>query len=211
MHQSLRAERLSAAAQLSNDWQLFRLVEAGASRHAFRMWETEQPVVILGRSNVVAAHVIEAPCHDDGVPVIRRFTGGGSVVLGRGCLNYAVAVSLVSRPELRDVGHSFAVILDRIVTTLDVPGVSVAGGTDLAIAGRKISGNAQRRGRDTLLHHGTLLYGFDPALAARYLREPPRQPSYRAARPHADFLGNVPLARDDVRARVACALASLAH
>ena len=74
-------------------------------------------------------------CRDDGVPVLRRFSGGGAVVLGPGCLNYAVALSLVSRPELADVAASFQFILGRIVAALDVPGLSIAGETDLALDG----------------------------------------------------------------------------
>jgi len=71
--------------------------------------------------------------------------------------------------------------------------------------GRKVSGSAQRRGRRALLHHGTLLYDFDPALAVRYLKEPSRQPAYRARRSHGEFLGNLPLTGEEVRARLVAA------
>ena len=70
------------------------------------------------------------------------------------------------------------------------------------LRGRKVSGNAQRRGRRALIHHGTLLYDFDPGLAARYLKEPARQPAYRAARRHAEFIGNLPLSAETIRARL---------
>ena len=93
--------------------------------------------------------------------VLRRFSGGGAVVLGPGCLNYAVALSLVSRPELADVAASFECSW-AIVAALGSRGCRLPG-TDLALDGRKVSGNAQRRGRRALLHHGTLLYDFDPA------------------------------------------------
>ena len=39
--------------------------------------------------------------------------------------------------------------------------VEIEGHTDLAIDGVKFSGNAQRRRRDALLFHGTILLGFD--------------------------------------------------
>jgi len=78
--------------------------------------------------------------------------------------------------------------------------------TDLAWRDRKVSGNAQRRGRRALLHHGTVLYDFDPALAERYLRQPPRQPAYRMQRGHRAFMGNLPLSRETVRRRVSEAL-----
>src|SRR2546430_2613366 len=46
-----------------------------------------------------------------------------------------------------------------------------------------------------LLHHGTLLHGFDFTPIARYLKLPPRQPEYRRQRPHTEFLTNLPVAR----------------
>jgi lipoate-protein ligase A len=79
----------------------------------------------------------------------------------------------------------------------------------LVVDGRKVSGNAQRRGRRALLHHGTLLYAFDPALAERYLREPRRRPPYRATRTHAEFMGNLPLSADALRVRAEAGLAAL--
>ena len=85
----------------------------------------------------------------------------------------------------------------------------LAGLADLALAGRKVSGNAQRRGRCGVLHHGTVLYDFDASLAERYLLEPPRQPDYRAGRSHQAFLGNLPLSGDVVRQRIQTACLAL--
>jgi lipoate-protein ligase A len=77
----------------------------------------------------------------------------------------------------------------------------------LAIAGRKVSGNAQRRGARALLHHGTLLYAFDARVAQRYLKEPARRPDYRGDRRHAEFLGNLPLSSRQIRDALNGALA----
>lgn len=197
---------LTPAEHLEREWQLFQAIEYGTATYLFRTWEATRPAVVVGRSTRMAGHVIQEACDEDGVRVLRRFSGGGAVVLGSGCLNYAVGLSLVSRPDLNDVPGSFRAILGGIATALGVPGVSVGGGTDLVRDGRKVSGNAQRRGRRALLHHGTLLYAFDAGLALRYLKEPERQPDYRASRRHTEFLGNLPLSRESLRERlgVAC-------
>jgi lipoate---protein ligase len=152
--------------------------------------------------------VSEDACRADGIPVLARDSGGGTVVLGAGCLNYALAVSLVSRPALVDVTASFRIVLETIASALGVPGL-VRCGTDLALDGRKVGGSAQRRGRRALLHHGTLLFAFDAALATRYLREPDRQPAYRQRRCHEAFLTNLPLAETELRTRLECALREL--
>lgn len=130
-------------------------------------------------------------------------------MLGPGCLNFALALSLASWPALLDVEGSFARILHTIAVALDLPSLAVAGRTDLALDARKVSGNAQRRGRQALLHHGTLLYDFDAGLATRYLREPARQPAYRSGRRHQDFIGNLPLSGGAVRVRLEAACRSL--
>jgi lipoate-protein ligase A len=195
--------------QLALDWALFTALETGAGGDLGRSWQTNRPAVVVGRHAVLLREIVDAACRRDGVPVIRRFSGGGAVVLGPGCLNYGIGLSLASRPGLASVADSFAFVLRAIVSALDVPGLSIAGGSDLVLDGRKVSGSAQRRGRRAMLHHGTLLYDFDPALAARYLREPVRQPAYRASRRHTDFLGNLPLPADAIHARLETAWRTL--
>jgi lipoate-protein ligase A len=71
------------------------------------------------------------------------------------------------------------------------PGTDFVGTSDLAIDGRKISGNAQRRKRNALLFHGTILYAMQATLIARYLKQPARQPEYREDRPHGAFLRTI--------------------
>jgi lipoate---protein ligase len=188
--------------ELAADLAMFQAVEGGSAENLGRCWQVGGPVVVAGRHSLIACDVAQEACRADGVPVIRRFSGGGTIVLGHGCLNYAVALSLVSRPELTDVAASFRFVLEAIIAALEVPALSIAGGTDLVVDGRKVSGNAQRRGRRAILHHGTLLYDFDARLATRYLKEPIRQPAYRGARRHADFLGNIALGGDIIRARL---------
>lgn len=188
---------------LECEWQLFQRVEAGDAGFRATTWEATRPVVVVGWAANVAEVVFEGACRRDQVPIVRRRSGGGAVVLGPGCLNYAVVLGLVSRPTLLDVSGSFREILGQIAGALVVPGLGVEADTDLAIGGRKVSGNAQRRGRRALMHHGTLLYAFDSGLASRYLREPRRQPAYRGSRQHVEFLGNLPLPREAIEERLA--------
>ena len=174
---------------------MLQAVESGASDGQFAIWEAPRPIVVLGRNNAPDQWVDEDACRRDGIDVLRRCSGGGAVVLGHGCVNYAVAMPFVSRPELVDVAASVRFVLRHIVEALGVPGLRMAGSADLAIGGRKVSGNAQRRGRSAFLQHGTLLYDFDPQLATSYLREPRRQPAYRRGRSHDQFVTNLPVAR----------------
>jgi lipoate---protein ligase len=200
-----------SAVEIANDRALFDAVESGAASFWWRCWQSASPAVVLGRHSIVEVDVDDSACRDDGIPLLRRFSGGGTVVIGPGCLNYAIVMSLDRWPHSIDVEATFRHILQTLVAAFEVPGLSIAGRTDLALNGRKVSGNAQRRGRRAMIHHGTLLHDYDARLASRYLRQPARQPAYRADRSHVDFIGNLPLTADTIRARVAVACSRLQH
>jgi len=63
----------------------------------------------------------------------------------------------------------------------------------------KFSGNAQRRRRNALVFHGTILHAFDLPLIDALLRFPSAQPEYRADRAHHDFVRNFPAPADAIR------------
>jgi lipoate-protein ligase A len=81
--------------------------------------------------------------------------------------------------------------------------VRVEGHTDLAVGGMKFSGNAQRRRRNALLFHGTVLHDFDLEVIARWLRFPSARPAYRGGRGHLDFLRNLPASPEGIREAIA--------
>jgi lipoate-protein ligase A len=158
---------------------------------AFRLWESATPFVVLGRSCKSEEDVEEEACARLGVPILRRSSGGGTVLQGPGCLNFTCILSLEKRPELMHVQRSYQVILKGLI---DAFGLELRC-SDLLLNGRKVSGNAQRRTRGWLLHHGTLLYE-DMPLIAQLLKEPPRQPGHRKRRTHAEFLTHLPFTRE---------------
>jgi lipoate-protein ligase A len=172
---------------------LFQALEEGTGGEELYFWECRDPVVILGASGVIDREVYQGACIADGVPILRRKSGGGTVLVGEGCLNYSLILSLDARPELRSIADSYRIILGRIVEALNLPGLAVRGISDIALGDRKVAGNAQRRGRRALLHHGTVLYDFDVVSMQRYLKLPDRQPDYRSSRDHAQFVTNLPL------------------
>lgn len=172
------------AANLQLDEQLLAEGEG-----VLRVWESASECVVLGKSGKAEQEIYEP----SEVPVLRRCSGGGTVVLGPGCLNYALVLPLQWDPRWCNVAFSLQWVMQRMRTALAFPGLRMAGQCDLALKGRKVSGNAQRRTRHAFLHHGTLLYNFNLVRVEQLLRMPDRQPSYRKDRGHAEFLGNLPL------------------
>lgn len=185
----------TAAENLALDEAFFEQLEAQGGPGSLRLWECRDLAIILGRSSRLDDHVHTEACRRDGMPILHRRSGGGVVLLGPGCLCYTLTLPIEDESRRFAVAAANRVILQRIAGALRplVPGIELAGTSDLVVGGRKVSGNAQRWGRHTLLHHGTLLYDFPTERVSRYLKEPARQPEYRRGRPHAEFLGNLPL------------------
>jgi lipoate-protein ligase A len=182
---------------LALDEALLLHAEAGG-REVLRVWEWPAPAVVLGSAGKLAEDVDASACAADAVPILRRSSGGGTVLLGKGCLCYSLVLAFARDHALTEVRPSYAWILERIIEALGVADLEQAGISDLAIAGRKVSGNSQQRKRNHLLHHGTLLYDFDRTRVGRYLRLPARQPDYRAGRGHDEFVGNLAVPRDQI-------------
>jgi lipoate-protein ligase A len=182
------------AENLALDEALLLEAESGHSGEVLREWEWSQAAVVLGSGCRLAEDADEAACLSGGVPILRRSSGGGTVLLGAGCLCYSLVLSYDRSAALRDIRASYCHILGRLRDALAdiLPGITCSGTSDLAAAGRKFSGNSQQRKRSFLLHHGTLLYHFDLDQVGRYLRMPARQPDYRRYREHTAFLTNLP-------------------
>lgn len=174
---------------------------SGAPREFLRLWEPAAPLVVIGRSSRVEAEVRLAECRRQGVPVLRRSSGGAAIVTGPGCLMYAVVLSLDARPALRAIDLAHRLVLDTLARALAplAPGIELRGTSDLAAGGRKFSGNSLRVRRNHVLYHGTLLYDFPLTLIAECLALAPRQPDYRAGRDHASFVANLPVSGVDLR------------
>lgn len=178
---------------LACDEALLELCEAGAGAELLRVWEPASYFVVLGYTNSIETEVNVPACRAQGVPILRRTSGGGTVLQGPGCLNY----SLVLRAQgaaLAGITETNAYIMQRqreaLQTVVGAP-IEVMGITDLVRYERKFSGNAQRRKRHFLLFHGTFLLDFDIARVQELLHPPARQPAYRSERSHAEFLTNL--------------------
>ncbi|HTV43581.1 MAG TPA: lipoate--protein ligase family protein [Candidatus Sulfotelmatobacter sp.] len=191
------------AANLACDEALLDLREKDGGNGILRFWQSTETFVVVGYANKIQAEVNVARCEADRIPIFRRCSGGGTVLQGAGCLNYALILQITPNSALSEISSANKYIMDRNREAIQsIAGgslsIMVQGHTDLAVRGssavfRKFSGNSQRRHKAFLLFHGTYLLNFDLELVERYLKFPSRQPDYRADRGHGQFLMNLNL------------------
>ena len=192
----------TAAENLALDEALLDEAEAtGAPLETLRLWEPAQPMVVLGRSSRIETEVHADICRAEGIPVLRRVSGGATIITGPGCLMYALVLSYERRPEIRALNVAHHHVLDILAAALRpfAPEVTCRGTSDLTIGPLKFSGNSVRCRQRHLLYHGTLLYDFPLECIERYLAMPPRMPDYREGRPHRGFVANLPLTAETIR------------
>jgi lipoate-protein ligase A len=190
------------AENLALDEALLDMAQVGACGEVLRFWESPQPFVVIGYANKMDAEVDVPACRRDGVAILRRCTGGGTVLQGPGCLNYSLILQIPDHGPLTSITGTNCFILDRhkiAIQPLVKGPVTVEGHSDLAVGGLKFSGNAQRRRQGHILFHGTFLWNTDLALITKYLRFPSQQPDYRANRPHSEFVTNLPCVPETIK------------
>ena len=157
---------------LALDEALLDDLEENHSHPVLRLWESDRYFIVLGRSSSLVDDVHVDACRQDSVPIWRRASGGGTVLQGPGCLSYAVVLPITLHPDLRDIRLTNTFVLQRMANALSrwQPAIAVQGLSDLTVKGRKISGSAQRRKRNALLFHGTVLYRMHAHIISRYLK-----------------------------------------
>lgn len=197
----------SPAEQMAIDEQWAREVAAGERPASLRFWEWSSPAVVVGRFQSIPDEVHVDEAERLGFTVVRRCTGGGTMVVQPGG---AITYSLYAPQwfvDGLDAAESYRLCDSWLIDALRGLGVDARfqGLNDIAVAndacrgtvdGRdpaqwgKAGGAAQRRfpappdsdGPGAVLHHTTLAYELDGALMARLLNTSPEKLSDKAVR-----------------------------
>lgn len=169
-------------------WPLYSDGNLGSAPFLFRFFETQNTVVVLSSSNKAEKETHLTECEKYNVPILKRKGGGGTVVLGPGCLVFTFAFYA---KDIFSNSKYFAMInsmwIDAL-TSANCCGLSQSGISDISYKDKKIAGTSVFRKKHLLVYQGSLLVDPDFELISKLLCHPSREPSYRNGRNHSDFL-----------------------
>lgn len=210
MPQLLERSLDSPASNLALDEALLLAAEADEIPPVLRLWQFASPTVVVGRGSKATEEVQLDHCRSQQIPILRRCSGGATVMGGPGCLMYSLVIDLRPNPHLRQLNHLHSHVMQRVLAGVQKSvdsdqkeALQFQGICDLTYQNRKFSGNSLRITRHHVLYHGTILLASDLGLIAECLATAPRQPTYRQERSHRDFITNVPANANSLRTHLA--------
>jgi lipoate-protein ligase A len=150
----------------------------------------EETMVVLGSGNDPQTEVNLEACSLRNIQVLRRYGGGGTVVLYPGCV--VVSAGCWVKDPFKN-NFYFKLLNDAVKDALaakwtSMSGLSQAGISDIVMGEKKVAGTSMFRSRNYLLYQASILVGLDRTLVNSVLRHPTKEPDYRKGRSHADFL-----------------------
>lgn len=167
------------------DEAIFRAHEQNMTPPTLRVYEWNPPTLTVGNFQNISKDIDEQKCLEEGIDIVRRTTGGRSV-LHKDELTYSVVAS-------RECGFPYGVfgsykaISQGLIAAYKRLGLdaglaphredsaaaacfNAASFGDLTCQGRKVAGSAQYRKGDVLLQHGSLPISLDVPLIFSVLK-----------------------------------------
>ncbi|MFC2662585.1 MAG: biotin/lipoate A/B protein ligase family protein [Eubacterium sp.] len=119
------------------------------------LWRNS-PVIVCGAHQNIYQETSVYRAQKQGIEILRRVSGGGTVYHDDGNLNYSVIMD-------EEKFKTYDDLLSGILSAMNAAGIPAEKGRicDINVGGVKVSGNAQRIAHGRILQHGTLLYDAD--------------------------------------------------
>ncbi len=122
----------------------------------------------------------------DFIPIIKRFSGGGTVIVDRNTLFITLIFAKEHLPAAPFPEPILRWTADLYAKAWEIPGFQLLE-NDYVIDDKKCGGNAQYIQKERILHHTSFLWDYDP-MNMEYLLLPSKRPRYRQDRAHSNFL-----------------------
>ncbi|MDB5050251.1 MAG: putative lipoate-protein ligase [Fibrobacteres bacterium] len=181
-------------------------------------WVPAGKSIVLGNSQDAEKELNVENVRQDGVPVFKRMSGGGAVLLSPGCVcvglrfakdpalsihdYFAQGSAVISEVAAEKLGLELRLRGTSDLACLGPLGMSASLGEKLAESAgnsnspegtleRKVAGCALYMPRDFVLYLVSILVDPDFGDMEKYLAHPSKEPGYRGGRTHRDFLAGL--------------------
>lgn len=148
--------------------------------------EGSTPAVVMGISGKPEELIRLDKAEENKIPVIKRFSGGGTVIVDESTLFVSFVFQKQTHPfpAYPEPIMKWSEELYKKVFSLDAFHLKE---NDYVIGDKKCGGNAQYIKKDRWLHHTSFLWDYKEHFM-NVLLHPKKTPSYRKDRCHDDFL-----------------------
>jgi lipoate-protein ligase A len=158
------------------------------STNKFLLWIPDKSYIVLGASNNAKDAVVEDVTLRDDICVIKRRTGGQTVMLTPNNIIISAVITDESVMKPKDVFNRFnELIIDAIAKNHNLK-FSTRGISDIALGEKKILGSSMYRGKGKLFYHAVLNFEEPSTTFQKYLKHPSNEPDYRKGRMHHEFV-----------------------
>jgi lipoate-protein ligase A len=144
------------------------------------------PAIVMGISGETQKLLHVPLVQEHKIPVIRRFSGGGTVVVDPDTLFITWIFSKENSPAQSFPEPILRWSADFYTAAWQIPNFALRE-NDYVIGDKKCGGNAQYIQKDRWLHHTSFLSDYQEE-SMRYLQMPSKRPLYRQDRDHGAFL-----------------------
>ncbi|MGD0817292.1 MAG: biotin/lipoate A/B protein ligase family protein [Methanomassiliicoccales archaeon] len=170
---------MSPALTAAVDEAILTFRSKGSVGNTLSFYSRDRPTISLGYFEKASECIDLELCHDLGIDVVRRLSGGSAIFTDPGQIIYTVTVEAGVVPE--NPRESYPLICSGVVNALKSLGIEAEHKplNDVVVNGRKISGSAQTRKAGVVLQHGTVVIDSDLETMMRVIRQRPGKPRNR--------------------------------
>ena len=166
---------VTASFGLAADELLTRWVGSGQAQPTLRLYTYRPHCALVGRFQRIESELRVDYCREHGIPMNRRPTGGGAIIMGAGPLGVALVLPGTGDDVYRTARALMARVSDGLLFGLSRLGIHAEfrRKNDIEVNGRKIAGvGIYRAPTDGLLFHASVLVDLDVPLMLRVLTIP---------------------------------------
>ena len=168
-------DQVSDAFGLAADESLAQRVGLGESQATLRLYTYRSHCALVGRFQNVENELHVEYCHENHIPINRRPTGGGAILMGENQLGVALTIpgrAADTYNRARELMSTFSLGLVLGLNSLGVQ-AEFRRKNDIEVDGRKLVGlGIYKAPSGGLLFHASVLVGLDVSLMLRVLNTP---------------------------------------